>query len=63
MPGVSVARVVCEEADVGADFTAAVNAMLASPAECPDMAGANERAELKRIWEMTAEARSGRVTD
>ena len=62
VPGVRVARVVCEEAEVGAEFTAAVNAVLSSPAECPETAEADEQAELRRIWEMTAEARSESVS-
>ena len=62
VPGVSVTRVVCEEADVGADFTEAVNAVLASPAKCPVVSGTGEQAELRRIWEMAAKAPSASVT-
>lgn len=42
------------EAEVGTDFTEAVNAVLASAAECPEMAGA---AELTRTRTMTGKAR------
>ncbi len=55
VPGVRVTRVVneCKDADFGAAFTAAVNKVLTSPTKCPDLPGANERIELRRIWEMT----------
>ena len=61
VPGVSVTQVVNEEASVGAAFTEAVNAVLASPTECPEMPGIREQTELRRIWELTAKAPSGRV--
>ena len=59
VPGVSVTRVLNEETASGAAFTEAVNAMLASPWECPDVAGADEQLELRRLWEQAAKARSG----
>ena len=54
VPGVSVARVVSENATAGAAFTAAVNAALSSPVRCPDVTGTQEQIELRRIWEMAA---------
>ena len=62
VPGVSVTRVVNEDATVGDAFTAAVNSVLASPAECPDVPGTQERMELRRIWEMAAKAPSDSVS-
>ena len=56
--GISVTRVVNEEAAAGAAFTAAVNAVLASPQQCPDVPGGEEQAELRRIREMAADAPS-----
>lgn len=61
VPGVSVTRVVSENADAGAAFTAAVNEALSSPARCPDMPGTQEQIELKRIWELAAGAASSSV--
>ena len=61
VPGVSVTRVVNEEATVGAAFTEAVNAVLASPQQCPDVPGTDEQAELSRIREIAAGAPSRSV--
>ena len=61
VPGLSVTRVVSEDATVGSAFTVAVNAVLASAAECPDVPGTDERTELRRLWEQAAKARSGSV--
>ena len=55
VPGVSVIRVLPgEDPTVGAAFTAAVNAVLSSPQQCPDVPGSEEQAELRRIREMAA---------
>ncbi len=62
VPGVSVTRVVNEEATAGAAFTAAVNAALSSPARCPHVPGTQEQIELQRIWEMAARAPDGSVS-
>ena len=62
VPGVSVTRVVNEDASAGDAFTAAVNAALSSPARCPDVSGTQEQIELRRIWEMTAKAPSDSVS-
>ena len=62
VPGVSVTRVVSEDAHAGAAFTAAVNAALFSPARCPEVPGTQEQIELRRIWEMVAKpGQLGRV--
>ena len=61
VPGVSVTRVVNEEAAVGAAFAAAVNAVLASPQPCPDLPGGEEQAELRRIREMASQPSSRSV--
>ena len=61
VPGVSVTRVVNEDTPAADAFTAAVNAALSSPARCPDVPGAQEQTELRRIWEMAVKAPSGRV--
>lgn len=62
VPGVSVTRVVNEDATVGTAFTAAVNLALASPAECPDMPGTQEQIELRRIWKMATKAPSSSIS-
>lgn len=62
VPGVSVTRVVNEDADAVDAFTAAVNAALSSPARCPDVPGTEEQIELRRIWEMAAKAPSDSVS-
>ena len=55
VPGVSVSRVLAgDDPTAGVAFTVAVNAVLAAPAECPRVAGADEQIELSRIWELTA---------
>ena len=58
VPGIRVTRVVNEEATVGSAFTEAVNAVLASPLQCPDVPGGEEKAELRRIREMAAKSPS-----
>ena len=58
VPGMSVTRVVNEEAAVGVAFTEAVNAVLASPQRCPDVSGGEEQTELRRIREIVAKAPS-----
>ena len=58
VPGMSVTRVVNEEAAVGVAFTEAVNAVLASPQRCPDVPGGEEQTELRRIREIVAKAPS-----
>ena len=59
VPGVSVTRVLPgEDPTVGAAFTAAVNAVLASPQQCPDVPGREEQAELRRIREIAASSPS-----
>ena len=56
MPGVTVTRVLPgEDPTVGAAFTAAVNMVLASPVECPDVPVSEEQTELRRIWKMNRE--------
>ena len=55
VPGVVVTRVVPgDDPTVGAGFTEAVNAVLASPQQCPDVQGGEEQTELRRIREMAA---------
>lgn len=62
VPGVRVSRVVPgDDPTVGAAFVEAVNAVLASPQQCPNMPGSEEQAELGRIREMAAEAPSPSV--
>ena len=62
VPGVSVTRVFPgEDPTVGAAFTEAANAVLASPAQCPDVSISEEQVELRRIWEMAAKSPSGSV--
>ena len=62
VPGVVVTRVVPgDDPTVGAAFTEAVNAVLASPQQCPDVPGGEERAELRRIQEMATKAPSRSV--
>ena len=56
VPGVRVTRVVSEDGNDGAAFTAAVNEVLTSPAKCPDLPGKDEQIELRRIWEMSTKA-------
>ena len=62
VPGVSVTRVVNEDATVGDAFTEAVNEVLAFPAECPDVPGTQERIDLGRIREMVVKASSENVS-
>ena len=61
VPGVSVTRVVNEEATGGAVFTEAVNAVLASPQQRPNVPCGEEQAELRRIREMAAKPPSRSV--
>lgn len=61
VPGVRVTRVINENTAVGAAFAAAVNAVLASPQPCPDVPGAEEQAELRRIREMASQPPSRSV--
>ena len=62
VPGVSVTRVLPgDDPTVGAAFTAAVNAVLASPQQSPDVPGSEEQAELRRIREMAAKPSSRSV--
>ncbi|MCY4665618.1 MAG: hypothetical protein OXC00_13235 [Acidimicrobiaceae bacterium] len=57
VPGVTVTRVVPgDDPTVGAAFTEAVNIVLASPVECPDMPASEEQTELRRIREYAATA-------
>ena len=59
VPGVTVTGVLPgEDPTVGAAFTAAVNMVLASPVECPDVPVSEEQTELRRIWKMTAKSPS-----
>ena len=62
VPGVRVTRVVNDDTTAGDAFTAAVNAALSSPARCPDVPGAQEQIELRRIWEMAVKAPSDSVS-
>ena len=62
VPGVSVTRVVNEDTTARDAFTAAVNAALSSPVQCPAVPGTQEQIELRRIWEMAANAPSDSVT-
>ena len=60
VPGVNVTRVLPgDDPAVGAAFTEAVNAVLASPQQCPDVQRGEEQAELRRIQEMIASVPSG----
>lgn len=60
VPGVIVTRVLPgDDPTVGAAFTAAVNTVLDSSAECPDMPASEEQTELRRIRELTAKSTSG----
>ncbi len=61
VPGVRVTRVINENAAVGVAFAEAVNAVLVSPQQCPDVPGGEEQAELRRIREIFggAPSRSG----
>ena len=62
VPGVTVTRVVPgDDPTVGAAFTEAVNIVLTSPVECPDMPASEEQTELRRIRELTAKSPSGSV--
>ena len=62
VPGVRVTRVVPgDDPTVGAAFVEAVNAVLASPQQCPNMPGSDEQTELSRIREMATEAPSRSV--
>lgn len=62
MPGVNVTRVLPgDDPAVGAAFTEAVNVVLASRQQCPDVSGVEERIELSRIGEMAAEAQTRSV--
>ncbi len=57
VPGVTVTRVVPgDDPTVGAAFTEAVNIVLASPVECPDMPAGEEQTELRRIRDCAAMA-------
>ena len=57
VPGVTVTRVVPgDDPTVGIAFTEAVNIVLASPVECPDMPASEEQTELARIRECAAMA-------
>lgn len=60
VPGVSVTRVLPgDDPTVSAAFAEAVNAVLASPRNCPDVPASEEQVELRRIWEITAKPPSG----
>lgn len=62
VPGVRVARVVPgDDPTVGAAFVEAVNAVLASPQQRPDVPGSEEQAELRCIREMVAKPPSRSV--
>ncbi len=62
VPGVRVTRVVPgDDPTVGAAFVEAVNAVLASPQQCPNTPASEEQAELSRIRDMAAEAPSRSV--
>ena len=62
VPGVNVTRVLPgEDPTVGIAFREAVNAVLAAPAECPRVAGADEQRELRRIREITARVPSASI--
>lgn len=62
VPGVHVTRVVPgDDSTVGATFAEAVNAVLASPHQCPNVPGDEEQAELRRIHEMATKAPSRSV--
>ena len=55
VPGVTVTRVVPgDDPTVGAAFTEAVNMVLASPVECPDLPASEEQTDLGRIRECVA---------
>ena len=55
VPGVCVTRVLPGDAPtVSAAFAEAVNAVLASPRNCPDVPASEEQFELRRIREMAA---------
>ena len=59
VPGVSVTRVLPgDDPTVGTAFMEAVNAVLASRQQCPDVPSSEEQAELRRIREMAAESPS-----
>ena len=61
VPGVTVTRVVPgDDPTVGIAFTEAVNIVLASPVECPDMPESEEQTELARIRECAAMAARSR---
>ncbi|MCY4423824.1 MAG: hypothetical protein OXC06_12225 [Acidimicrobiaceae bacterium] len=61
VPGVTVTRVVPgDDPTVGIAFTEAVNIVLASPVECPDMPESEEQTELRRIRECAAMAARSR---
>ena len=63
VPGVNVIRVLPgDDPAVGAAFTEAVNAVLASPQQCPDVYGSEEQSELRSIHQMAAKPRSGSVS-
>ncbi len=62
VPGVGVTRVVNENTPADDAFTAAVNAALSSPAQCPDVSGAREQIELRRIWRIASKMPSGSVS-
>ena len=57
VPGVNVTRVrPGDDPAVGAAFTEAVNAVLASPQQCPDVYGSEEQAELRSIQQMASKS-------
>ncbi len=58
VPGVRVTRVINENAAVGVAFAEAVNTVLGSPQQCPNVPGGEEQAELRRIREMAVDAPS-----
>ncbi len=60
--GVSVTRVVNEDNPAADAFTAAVNAALSSPEQCPGVPGTREQIELRRIWRIAAKMPSGSVS-
>ena len=63
VPGVNVTRVrPGDDPAVGAAFTEAVNAVLASPQQCPDVHGSEEQAELRSIQQMASKSRSRGVS-
>ena len=61
VPGVRVTRVINENAAVGEAFAEAVNTVLTSPTECPDLPVGEDQTELSRIRDMATRAPSESV--